>query len=170
MGLESQLPHKIVNLLFTITDWNNKMTILSGSWLSKAILWMHSVRWRSFSSFFLIHTANCRVISWIIRMWITNTPYRTVLLPSPSFTKPEEKCSSLPIGPPVPEIFFSCYWVASFTEQTPPPGWLIYQANGSNAKRMAPTCAEPSDGWPFGVLGGVARRAECGPVICHASW
>ena len=29
--LESQLPHKIVNLLFTVTDWDNKLTILWGS-------------------------------------------------------------------------------------------------------------------------------------------
>ena len=29
--LESQLPHKIVNLLFTITHQNNKLTILWGS-------------------------------------------------------------------------------------------------------------------------------------------
>ena len=33
--LESQLPHKIENLLFTISDWGNKMTVLWGSWLPK---------------------------------------------------------------------------------------------------------------------------------------
>ena len=33
--LESQLPHKIVNLLFTITNRNIKLTVLWGYWLSK---------------------------------------------------------------------------------------------------------------------------------------
>jgi hypothetical protein len=31
MVLESQLPHKIVNLLFTITNQDNKLTILWGT-------------------------------------------------------------------------------------------------------------------------------------------
>ena len=31
MVLESQLPHKIVNSLFTITNLNNKLTVLWGS-------------------------------------------------------------------------------------------------------------------------------------------
>ena len=35
MVLESQLPHKTVNLLLTITTRNNKLTILWGFWLSK---------------------------------------------------------------------------------------------------------------------------------------
>ena len=33
--LESQLPHRIVNLLFTITNQNIQLTILWGSWLSR---------------------------------------------------------------------------------------------------------------------------------------
>ena len=37
MVLESQLPHKIVNLLFTITSQNNKLMILWGISLSKSI-------------------------------------------------------------------------------------------------------------------------------------
>ena len=37
MVWESQLPHKIVNLLFTISLLHNKLTMLWGSWLSKTI-------------------------------------------------------------------------------------------------------------------------------------
>ena len=33
--LVSQLPHKIDNLLFTITNWNIEQTVFGGSWLSK---------------------------------------------------------------------------------------------------------------------------------------
>ena len=44
MIIDSQLPHKIVNLLFIITYWNNKLTVLWGSWLSKTIELIHSVR------------------------------------------------------------------------------------------------------------------------------
>ena len=35
MVLESQLPHKTVNLLFHLVIVNNKLTILWGGWLSK---------------------------------------------------------------------------------------------------------------------------------------
>ena len=37
MVLESQLPHKIVNLLMYITNRNSKLTVLWGSRLSKTI-------------------------------------------------------------------------------------------------------------------------------------
>ena len=37
MVLESQLPHKIVNLLMYITNRNSKLTVLRGSRLSKTI-------------------------------------------------------------------------------------------------------------------------------------
>ena len=35
--LDIQLSHQIVNVLFTITDWNRELTVLWGSWLSKTI-------------------------------------------------------------------------------------------------------------------------------------
>ena len=37
MVLESQVPYKIVNLLFTITYQDNTLAIFGGSWLSEAI-------------------------------------------------------------------------------------------------------------------------------------
>ena len=37
MALESQLPHKIVNLSFQSPNWNNNFTILRGRWPSKTI-------------------------------------------------------------------------------------------------------------------------------------
>ena len=43
----SQLPHKIVNLLFTVGLLYNKLTILSRSWLSKPIQLIHYARWAS---------------------------------------------------------------------------------------------------------------------------
>ena len=33
---ESQLPHKFVNLFFTTTNWNVKLLVFWGSWLSKS--------------------------------------------------------------------------------------------------------------------------------------
>ena len=45
MVSESQLPHKIVNLLFTSTNLNNNLMILWGIWLSETIWLIHSVRW-----------------------------------------------------------------------------------------------------------------------------
>ena len=44
MVLESQPPHQSVNLLFTITNSNDKLTIWLGSWLSKPIQLIHCVR------------------------------------------------------------------------------------------------------------------------------
>ena len=40
---ESQLPRKIVNILFIFTDENNKLTILRGSWLSNTIWFLPCV-------------------------------------------------------------------------------------------------------------------------------
>ena len=45
--LESQLPHKIVNIMFTITNQNTELTVLWGSWLSKMNQKKHCVRERS---------------------------------------------------------------------------------------------------------------------------
>ena len=44
MVLESQLPHKIVDFLFTITNADNKLTISGGSWLPKTINLKHCVK------------------------------------------------------------------------------------------------------------------------------
>ena len=44
MVLKSQLPDNIVNLLFTITNQDNKLTVLWGSWLSKNIRLINCVR------------------------------------------------------------------------------------------------------------------------------
>ena len=42
-SIESQLPPKTVSLLFTTTDWNNKVTILWMIWPSKTIWLIHCV-------------------------------------------------------------------------------------------------------------------------------
>ena len=44
MVLESQLPHKTVKSLFTISIQNNKLTALWGGWLSKTIQSTHGAR------------------------------------------------------------------------------------------------------------------------------
>ena len=46
-------------------------------------------------------------------------------------------------------------------KSSPPPGCLIYQANGSNAKPMAPMCAESSDDeWRVWAQGGEEHAAS----------
>ena len=42
--LESQLSHKVVNLIFGLSIANNNLTILWGNWLSKTNYEIHSVR------------------------------------------------------------------------------------------------------------------------------
>jgi len=43
----SQPPHKIVNLLFAITNWNNELTVWWGGWLSIRLHRMRTCGWRS---------------------------------------------------------------------------------------------------------------------------
>jgi len=42
---ECQIPHKIINLLLTITNWNIKLTVLWRSRLSESTWWIHYVGW-----------------------------------------------------------------------------------------------------------------------------
>ena len=71
--LESQTQHKMVNLLFTFANWNIKLTVLWGSWLSKTNYQIRCIRWyrsegtvgKPLRPFAIVY----RKFLWILHLW-----------------------------------------------------------------------------------------------------